>query len=402
MLSAQPRAHAGNTGQPARLLSKPSARVRFLSPASSSSRERRAVGSIGVIAPLSPSYAEARAAFLEAAASAGARIESFDHPLRGIDDEELFVDVAEVGPSDHANVIIVVSGTHGVEGYLGSALQRQHLETLDPDRTDGPTLIFVHALNPFGFSWNRWVNEDNVDLNRNFIDWSKPAPRNDDYRDIADTLVPRSWSDAEQERTMTDLLGKLDEVGIDRFQQVVSGGQFDHPTGLFYGGAGPTWSHTWLHQFVEQRLEGVERITILDLHTGLGPWGHGELISSEQPDSDALERQRAWWQDVTSIHDGTSVSAQLSGEWLGAVADLVPDAEVTGVAIEYGTVDPISVLQSLRADAVLHAHGDPVGPAAGAVRNQVRAAFLDDDPTWLGACWPRYRSVVTTAIERLA
>jgi hypothetical protein len=49
----------------------------------------------------------------------------------------------------------------------------------------------------------------------------------------------------------------------------------------------------------------------------------------------------------------------------------------------------------------MHAHGDPSAPDAVAVRNQVRAAFLDDDPAWLEACWPRYHSVVTAAGERL-
>ena len=37
----------------------------------------------------------------------------------------------------------------------------------------------------------------------------------------------------------------------------------------------------------------------------------------------------------------------------------------------------------------------------GRLRDQVRAAFVDDDPAWLEACWPRYRSVVTSALARL-
>lgn len=358
----------------------------------------------GVIPPLSTSYVDARAAFLEAAASAGARLTSHQHPLTGLDGEPLFVDVAEVGPEagTGANVIIVVSGTHGVEGYLGSALQRYHLETASPDSTAGPTLVFVHALNPFGFSWVRRVNEDNVDLNRNFIDWSAPVPQNPEYASLADVLVPSSWSEDEQQRTLGVLLTTLEEIGMDELQQVVSGGQFDHPTGIFYGGTRPTWSNEWLSGFLSERLRGVDRAAIIDLHTGLGPWSHGELISSEASDSAAYQRQQAWWNEVTSLLDGSSVSAELTGDWMGAVGSLAPDTELTGVAIEYGTVDPISVMQSLRADAVLHANGDPTSPEAAPIRDQVRAAFIDDDPAWLQACWPRYRSVVTSSIERLA
>lgn len=353
------------------------------------------------IPPLSASYADARSAFLEAAAAAEARITSTPHPLTGLEGEPLFVDVAEVGPANSDSVVIVVSGTHGVEGYLGSAIQRHHLETIDVDRRDGPTLIFVHALNPYGFSWVRRVNEDNVDLNRNFGDWSQPPPENPEYAELADLLVPSSWTTEEQERTLGALMVKLDEVGIEKLQQIISGGQFTHPPGVFYGGTEPTWSHRWLRAFLTERLDGVARAAILDLHTGLGPWGHGELISSAAPGDGVLERQRQWWDEVTSLSDGSSVSAQLAGEWLCAAPDFAPETEVTGVAIEYGTVDPITVLQSLRADAVLHASGDPAAPDAASIRAQVRGAFLDDDPAWLQACWPRYRSVVTTALERL-
>jgi len=372
---------------------------------------RRGVGDLAsattvapVIAPLSTSYVDARAAFLDAAAAAGARLEAFPHPLRGLQGEELFVDVAEVGPvdtDDATAVVLVVSGTHGVEGYLGSALQRHHLETLDRDRTTGPTLVFVHALNPYGFSWVRRVNEDNVDLNRNFVDWAEPVPTNDGYSELAELLVPSSWTADEQERTLHGLMGKLQEMGTERLQQIIQGGQFQHPTGVFYGGTGPTWSHRWLREFATRRLTGVGRAAIIDLHTGLGPWGHGSLLSSNRPGDAAHDRQVAWWHDVTSLDDGASVSAAVAGDWLAAADGFSPHTEVTGICIEYGTVDGITVLQSLRADAVMHAHGDPTAPEALAVRNQVRAAFVDDDPAWLATCWPTYHSVVTAASERL-
>ena len=356
-----------------------------------------------MIAPLSASYADARAAFLDAAAAAGAAIETFPHPLRGLHDEDLAVDVAEIagGP----DVVIVVSGTHGVEGYAGSALQRHHLTLLaaDPTPVAGrPTLVFVHALNPYGFSWVRRVNEDNVDLNRNFPDWSKPLPANPDYAPLADLLVPHEWSPTEQERTTGELLAKVTELGLERVQAIISGGQYDHPLGLFHGGTGPTWSHRWLREFVGRRLDGVARAAIIDLHTGLGPRGHGELISSERPGSAAHARILDWWPDATSVYDGSSVSAEVTGDWLADAHHFLPGVEITGIAVEYGTVDPISVLQALRADAWLHGRGDPRGPEGPAIRDSLRAAFAVDAPDWLEQLWPRYLAVATTALERLA
>lgn len=356
-----------------------------------------------MISPLSSSYVDARAAFLASAEAAGARVESHPHPLRGLAGEPLFVDVAELGRADAKSVVLVVSGTHGVEGYCGSALQRHHLHLLADayDPATAPALVFVHALNPYGMSWVRRVNEDNVDLNRNFVDWTRPTPPNDEYTRLADLLVPTAWTAEEQERTLLALLGEAQALGMERMQQIVQGGQFEHPTGLFYGGTGPAWSHRWLREFAGQRLAAARRVAVVDLHTGLGPWGHGSLLSSNLRGTSAFHRQVAWWGDVTADDATDSVSADVAGGWLSVIDSFAPDAEVTGICIEYGTVDPITVLQSLRADAVLHAHGDPTGSEADAVRAQVRSAFADDDPAWLAACWLRYADVLDAAIGQL-
>jgi hypothetical protein len=357
-----------------------------------------------MISPLCSSYVDARAAFLAAAEAAGARVEAHPHPRRGLEGESLFVDVAELGRADAESVVLVVSGTHGVEGYCGSALQRHHLHLLAGgyDPATAPALVFVHALNPYGMSWVRRVNEDNIDLNRNFVDWSRPTPRNDEYTRLADLLVPTAWTAAEQERTLVALLGEAQTLGMERMQQIVQGGQFEHPTGLFYGGTGPTWSHRWLRGFAGQRLASARRVAVVDLHTGLGPWGHGSLLSSNPSGSATFDRQVAWWGDVLADDATDSVSADVAGGWLSVVDSFAPAAETTAICIEYGTVDPITVLQSLRADAVLHTHGDPTGPEAVAVRAQVRSAFADDDPAWLATCWTRYDQVLGAAIQHLS
>jgi hypothetical protein len=346
---------------------------------------------------LSPSYAAARAAFLAAAEAAGARVESTPHPLRGPGDEPLAIDVAELGPADAECVVVVVSATHGVEGYCGSALQTHWLVDHAHERPAGVRLVHVHALNPYGMAWVRRVNEDNVDLNRNFVDWSRPVPENADYSSIADLVVPELWTEAEQQRTTLELMALVETWGFQRLQTVVSGGQYAHPTGVFYGGSGPVWSHRWLREFGAS-FGGARTLIVIDLHTGLGPWGVGELISSEPHGQPHFDRADALWGGVTSILDGDSVSAVLAGDWMAAAGELFPGVEVTPITVEYGTVDPVSVLQALRADAWLHAHGDPRGVDAAAVRANVRAAFADEDPAWIAACWTRFDEVLGKAL----
>ncbi len=351
---------------------------------------------------LTATYEDSRARFLDACAATGAEVTSFVHPDVGLAGEPLAIDVASLGDDDASSLLLLVSGTHGVEGFTGSALQHRWLDDFAEGRPDGVRVVLLHAFNPHGFSWVRRVNEDNVDLNRNFIDWTQPPPANEDYGGIAHLLVPDDWDDDTQESTTLALLGYAEEVGFARLQEVVSGGQYSHPTGVFYGGAGPVWSHRWLVEHLVEIVGAATRVAIVDLHTGLGPWGHGELISHEGRGAPGYERGTVWWGDVRSMLDGESVSANLSGDWLGAVDRLLPEVEVTAVALEFGTVDTITVLQSLRADAVLHSSGDPTAPGSEAVRAQVRAAFADDDPAWFEAVAARFDEVVAAALANLA
>ena len=350
---------------------------------------------------LDQTYAIARRRFLNAAWATEAEVASFPHPVCGREGEELAIDVAVLGAPNATDVLLIVSGTHGVEGYAGSALQSWWLDECSNRRPEDLRVVLLHALNPVGFSWVRRVNEDNVDVNRNFIDWAD-VPRNTGYGDIADLLVPSSWDDETQQMTTAALMEVAGEAGLGRFQEIVSGGQYDHPTGIFYGGSGPVWSNRWMQEHLAEIVGGAQRLGVVDLHTGLGPWSHGELISHHAKDDPGYQRGTDWWGEVRSMHDGESVSAALSGDWLGALDGLLPDAEVTSAALEFGTVDPFSVLQSLRADAWLHAYGDPTGDEAAAIRAQVRASFADDAPAWLEALIERFSAVAGEAVEALS
>jgi hypothetical protein len=350
---------------------------------------------------LDPTYDVARRRFFDTAQAAGAEVTSFPHPLSGREGEELAIDVAVLGPADATDVLMFVSGTHGVEGYAGSALQSWWLDERSGQRPAGLRVVFLHAFNPVGFSWVRRVNEDNVDLNRNFVDWAE-VPHNTRYGEVADLLVPSVWDDETQQTTTAALMEVAGDVGLGQFQEIVSSGQYDHPTGIFHGGSGPVWSNRWLHEHLAEIVGGAQRLGLVDLHTGLGPWGHGELISHHVKDDPGYGRGTDWWGEVRSMHDGESVSAPLSGDWLAAVDGLLPGVDVTTAALEFGTVDVFSVLQSQRADAWLHAYGDPTADNAAMIRAQVRAGFADDDPAWLAALIERFDAVAGEAAQALS
>lgn len=354
---------------------------------------------------LNQTYAKARSDFLLAAKAADARLTSYPHHLKGPDGGDLAIDVAEFGPAESDSVLMVVSATHGVEGFAGSALQTHWLDQFAVGGEDGPRpdnvrVIVVHAFNPHGFAWVRRVNEDNVDLNRNFIDWDKPAPANTDYTKIADLVVPQTWTDEEQQRTLGELMIYLDKFGLAKLQAVVSGGQYDDENGVFFGGKGPTWSHRWLNTWANENLSAASQVAVLDLHTGLGERGAAQLIGAHAVDEEAHLRADKWFGNVVAMGGADSVSAYLDGDWLRHFNNLI-EATVTAVAIEYGTIDPISVLQALRSDAWLHGYGDPAGDEAPAIKAAVRAAFAGDEPEWAEAIWGPFISCVTKAYAQL-
>ena len=84
-------------------------------------------------------------------------------------------------------------------------------------------------------------------------------------------------------------------------QAAISGGQYEHPEGLFYGGRAPTWSQQTLRHVLQDHGRHCARLGWIDLHTGLGPSGHGERIFAGRDDAAALARARAWWGDADHV-----------------------------------------------------------------------------------------------------
>ncbi|MDP3616497.1 MAG: DUF2817 domain-containing protein, partial [Rhodoferax sp.] len=151
---------------------------------------------MNVVEAFSASYAQARGKFLAAAASAGLPVTSHAHPRAGRDGEALAMDVVLDGATDADKLLIVTSACHGVEGYCGSGVQVHALHDAQwraKARAQGVAVLYVHALNPFGFSHVRRTTHENVDLNRNFQDFSKPLPVNEAYRTIHALLLPERW-----------------------------------------------------------------------------------------------------------------------------------------------------------------------------------------------------------------
>ena len=330
------------------------------------------------------SYDEARCKFLDAVKACDLDVTSHLHPMRGRDGELLAMDIVRDGPPDAPVVLIITSGCHGIEGFCGSGAQVALLRDAswrELARSAGVAVLYIHALNPYGFSWWRRVTQENVDLNRNFRDFSTPPPPSPQYDEIAHLLVPSTWPPSPEVNAA--LQRHVAEHGERALQTTISGGQYTHPEGLFYGGVNPTWSHVTLRHVLHEEASRCSRLGWIDLHTGLGPSGHGERIFACKDDTAALSRARRWWgEEVTSIYDGSSTSAMLSGlMWLAAYEEC-PQAEYTGIALEFGTQPLEQVMNALRADQWLENHPEVAAAPRAHIKRQLLDAFYTDTGEW--------------------
>lgn len=338
-----------------------------------------------MIDSFSRDYGEARDQFLEAANAAGARVTHHALGKSGPAGQELATDVAVIGSDAAKSALVTVSGTHGVEGFFGSGAQIEWLRRDEASKLQGAAAIHIHAINPYGFAWLRRTNEDNVDLNRNWIDFTQPVPSSPLYDELADDLCPTDWSPTTQARTGARLQAWAAQHGPAKFQTAVSQGQWTHPHGLFYGGTGPSWSRRTLAQILTSHLANATRVCLIDFHTGLGPFGYVEPIIALPRSDPGFARTRGWIGGAArSVVGDGSVSAEVKGDSLSAIPHLLPAAQVDAIALECGLRPIDSVLQALRADAWLHGYGDPLSPEAKAIKSMLRDSFHSDEPSWQG------------------
>jgi hypothetical protein len=327
-------------------------------------------------------YAAARDCFLSLARPLALNIESHVHPLQG-PDGEIAMDIATFGKADASNVLVMTSGTHGVEGYCGSFIQceflhRGLLENLPEDFC----LVMIHGVNPYGFAWQRRVNEDNIDLNRNFIDHDHGARKNTGYVELSALLEPKIWDDASTAAMWQQIFAIANQHDDEPGWQAmaITSGQTDYPNGVFYAGQGPAWSNLRIREFVT-RLKG-KHVAWLDIHTALGAYGEAECIVEYSPDSAPLKHAHKLWGDrVRNTKTNESLSADIAGS-MGAGAHETLGDDLVFCGLEYGTVKSKQVLEAVIADQWLHRYGDLASAQGQAIKQQMMDAFYPDDPNW--------------------
>ena len=246
------------------------------------------------------------------------------------------------------NLIVLTTGVHGMEGYIGSVMLDVFFEeiytTLDINTTG---VLIVANVNPYGMKYMRRYNENNVDLNRNFIvDWEDfDLSSNKDYPEVKEFLQPESkignalW----HEVGFYLHLGKeAITKGADKVSDALLTGQYEYPQGVYYGGNGDEKSTTYLKGVFGECLDGeYETIVHIDIHSGYGPRYNMVIFNSVYDEMTEEETKKAFNYDYIIAHDSESFYAT-TGDTTDFFYRLAEkkntEKEIFSTCFEFGTI----------------------------------------------------------------
>ena len=291
------------------------------------------------------SYEEVRAHLQSLTAGLG--VDIFSH---AIDEQEgLYIDSFYLPCTENqTNLIVLTTGVHGMEGYIGAVMLDVFFNEIYPSLDTADTGVLVVAnVNPYGMKYFRRYNENNVDLNRNFIlDWdsfdlasNKEYPKVDTFLGPTGKIGNALW----HEVGFYLSLGKTAITdGADTISDALLTGQYEYPQGVYYGGSGDEASTVYLKDVFSRCLDsGYENIIHIDLHSGYGPRYNMVIFNSVFETMTEKESQAAFGYDHIIAHDSESFYAT-TGDTTDFFYRLAQQkqsqAELFSTCFEFGTI----------------------------------------------------------------
>jgi len=314
------------------------------------------------------------------------------HPLKNFPD--LSIDWLWAEPREKENLVIITTAEHGIEGYVGSAMLKLFMDEFAPRLNPETTgLLLVHVINPWGMKHWRKVNENNVDLNRNFVYGDFDEGINPDFKTLEYLLTPQRSARAFFMESLSfwgRVVRALMTSGISRVSTATLLGQHHTPKGFFYGGIQHE-EGTWvLMDLYCMALENYDRVIQIDIHTGYGPRDQMSIII---PPVDPISSKEASanfnYPLVQKINpeEFYAINGDMGEYYYLLRNEKFPFKKLFACGFEFGTFGDslLARIRSLRAmvfENQLHWHGAVDESAAQAVREEFRELYFPADEQW--------------------
>jgi len=178
--------------------------------------------------------------------------------------------------------LVLSSGLHGVEGFVGHAAIHSFFDTFLDTLNDYTEVIIFPTINPYGMDTHQRTNIHNVDLNRNFSknDFSS---ENSKYLKVKEFVEPKEYKNAvTMNSSFYFELGKLmKQNGINYLNEAFLLGQNFQENGIYYTGTKYEPETQFImnefHTFMKTKVP----LTWIDIHSGYGPKDQMSLINSQ-------------------------------------------------------------------------------------------------------------------------
>lgn len=246
---------------------------------------------------------------VDALRAQGKHVEVYAHPVDEADG--LYIDTIYVpGEKEQKDLIVFTTGVHGIEGYIGSVMLDVFWKEIYPELNSETTGVLVIAnVNPYGMKYHRRYNENNVDLNRNFItDWDTfDLSVNKEYPKVENLLGPQKamgnifWHGV---GFYASMIKSVITDGADTISDALLGGQYEYEQGVYYGGAGDEISTSYVKDVFQKTLESAyENIIHIDIHSGYGQRYKMVIFNSAYETLNEVESVQAFGYDNVIAYD---------------------------------------------------------------------------------------------------
>jgi hypothetical protein len=146
----------------------------------------------------------------------------------------------------------------------------------------------------------------------------------------------------------------------------------------------------------------AEKVAVLDIHTGLGPYGEGMVIFDGSSLSEEGQRVKSWYGREVAFNDSGEIGYTTTGGLVKGCASEFPVSDYTGIVLEYGTWEINRVADAMRRSFWLQNFGDPDSSLGRRIRKELRDSFYVDADDWKEMVLERSREVIGQAVMGLS
>ena len=303
------------------------------------------------------SYAECRDAFLKNATALNEVFDSvqiFAVPVESKSGGNLNIDFCYVPATDTLLKLLVInSGIHGIEGFVGSAVQQMIMEeVLTPEMLSEMGVLFIHGMNAWGFKNLRRFSENNVDLNRNYSTReSLFSTKNDGFVALYDMLTPKgelNMNSIPNKFFLLTAIKKIVQKGMPALLQAFAQGQYQFQEGIYFGGYSFEQQVGIISEVLKEKSANYSTILSIDLHTGFGERGQLHLFPNPVDDPDIKQKMEQVFAGYQIDWGDSDNFYTVSGQFVEFIGELLPEKTSIPMVMEFGTLNTSKTIGSVK------------------------------------------------------